>query len=39
MAEGDRGKKVVSGGIRCEDVVTLFGDTPQKMKTRVVGGD
>ena len=40
--KGDRGgarKKVVSGGIRKEDVVTFFEDTPQRMKTRVVGGD
>ena len=42
VAEGDRGearKKVASGGIRKEDVVTFFEDTPQRMKTRVVGGD
>ena len=42
MAEGDKGgagKKVASGGIRCEDVVTFLEDTPQRMKTRVVGGD
>ena len=32
-------KKVASGGIRKEDVVTFFEDTPQRMKTRVVGGD
>ena len=29
----------VGGGIRKEDVVTFFEDTPQRMKTRVVGGD
>ena len=42
MVEGDcgrAGKKVANGGIRYEDVVTLFEDTPQRMKTRVVGGD
>ena len=42
MAEGDQGgagKKVTSGGIRQEDVVTFFEDTPQRMNTRVVGGD
>ena len=42
MAEGDRvgaRKKVASGGIRNKDVVTFFEDTPQRMKTRVVGGD
>ena len=42
VAECDRGgarKKVASGGIRKEDVVTFFEDTPQRMKTRVVGGD
>ena len=33
------GKKVASGGIRKEDVVTFFEDIPQRMKTRVVGGD
>jgi hypothetical protein len=33
------GKKVASGGIRYEDVVTFFKDTPQRMKTRMVGGD
>ena len=27
------------GGIRKEDVVTFFEDMPQRMKTRVVGGD
>ena len=42
MEEGDRGgagKKVASGGIRYEDVVTFFEDMPQRMKTRVVSGD
>ena len=42
VAEGNRGgerKKVASGGIRKEDVVTFFEDTSQRMKTRVVGGD
>ena len=42
MAEGDRGgawKRVASGGIREEDMVTFFEDMPQRMKTRVVGGD
>ena len=37
MAEGDRGEagnKFASGE---EDVVTFFEDTPQRMKTRVVG--
>ena len=40
-AEDDRGgaRKVASGGIRYEDVVTFFEDTPQRLKTRVVGGD
>ena len=41
VAESDRGvawKKVASGGIR-EDMVTFFEDTPQRMKTRVVGSD
>ena len=40
VAEGDRGgawKKVASGGIREEDMVTFFEDTPQRMKARVVG--
>ena len=42
VAKGYRGgarKKVASGGIRSEDVVTFFQDTPQRMKTRVVVGD
>jgi hypothetical protein len=42
MAEGDRGgagKKVACGGIRYEESVTSFEDTPQRMKTRVVGVD
>ena len=29
----------MSGGIREEDVLTFFEDAPQRMKTRVVGGD
>ena len=32
-------KKIASGGIREEDMVTFFEDTPQRTKTRVVGGD
>ena len=39
MTEGGAGKKVAIGGIRYEDVVTFFEDTPQRMKIRVVGGD
>ena len=42
MAEGNREgarKKVASEGIGYKDVVTFFEDTPQRMKTRVVGSD
>ena len=42
MAEGDRGevgKKIASGGIRYEDVVTFCEVTPQRLKNKVVGGD
>ena len=28
-----------NGGIRKENVITFFEDMPQRMKTRVVGGD
>ena len=40
MTEGGGArKKVASGGVRKEDVVTFFEDMPQRMKTRVVVGD
>ena len=39
VTEGATGKKVVSVGIRQEDVVTSFEDVSQRMKTRVVCGD
>ena len=39
VTEGGARKNVASGGIRKEDVVTFFEDTPQRMKTREVGGD
>jgi hypothetical protein len=32
-------KKIANGGIRKEKMVTFFENVPQRMKTKVVGGD
>ena len=36
---GGQGRRLRVEGSDKEDVVTFFEDTPQRMKTRVVGGD
>ena len=37
MTEGGAWKKIASGGIREEDMVTFFEDTLQRMKARLLG--